>query len=107
MAKNKYDLMKSSETVTDDYGSFYPDVATFDFNSFIPTNKPIDYQLTENDIYKFYSLINSFYNEFTFYDDITLWLNDISYISNVNNNLQKKIKLYAKADIDDYYSNNY
>ena len=101
--KDKYNLMNTSE-VTDDDGNFYPDLATFNINYFIPDNKPLKYQLKYNDVYRFDLIINSFYSNFNFYDDITLWLNDIPYLT--EDYIESNIKFYIKSDLDSYYLNN-
>jgi hypothetical protein len=103
-SKNKYNLMQESSIVTDTYGNYYPDLATFDINYFIPSSKPLAYKLLYNDIYRFDLLINSYYTSFDLYDDLTLWLNDIPYLT--ISGLQQTIYFYAKADIDSYYKNN-
>jgi hypothetical protein len=115
--KSKYDLMTESE-YKDPNGNVYPDLATFPINSFKPTTRAIDYQLSEYDILYFYKLIYDFYGDFNFYDDITLWLNDIPYISDTRDvsdynyneidyrgNFGKYIKFYTKQDIDKWYLN--
>ena len=102
MAKNKYQMMKES-IVTDNNGNPYPDLATFPLDSFISTSKPIDVKLTYKDTQRFFDLTYDFYDSFDFYDDITLWLNDITYISDSDANYQKIIKIYSKIDIDNWY----
>jgi len=102
--KTKYNLMLPSTEVADENGNFYPDVATFNINYFIPQNKPLDYQLKFNDLYRFDLFINSFYANFDFYDDIILWLNNIPYLT--ASGLEQNIKLYVKGDLDSYYSAN-
>ena len=99
---NKYQLMNESE-VTDEYGNNYPDLATFPINEIRITQKPANYKLTHNDLYKFFNLTYEYYNNFDFYDFITLWLNDITEISNPDN-FGKEIKFYGKTDIDNWYS---
>ncbi len=103
--KNKYTLMKES-VVTDNFGNRYPDLATFPINSFTPKTKAAEYQLTQSDCLRFFSLIQSFYTTFEFYDDITLWLNEILFISDTDTNFERVIKLYRKKDIDDWYLQN-
>lgn len=102
--KTKYQLMNQS-VVTDKNGNHYADLATFDIDSFETRNKPADYKLTYNDTLKFYNAIYEFYGDFDFYDDLNLWLNNIINISDSDLNFQKKIKLYSKTDIDNFYIN--
>lgn len=102
--KTKYQLMESS-VVTDSNGDNYPDLATFPLNSLRITQKPSDYQLTNNDIFRFFDLMHTYYNDFDFYDYITLWLNNITDIAN-ENNFGRNIKLYSKSDLDTWYQDN-
>ena len=101
--KSKYNLMAAS-TVTDTYGNYYPDIATFNINSFMPSNKPLKYQLNSTDVYRFDTLINSYYANFDLYDDLTLWLNDIPYLT--SGYIEKNIYFYNKSDLDNWYINN-
>ena len=103
--KSKYNLMKNS-IVTDDNGNFYPDLATFPINDIIITKKPIEHSLTYNDCLRFFDLSQSYYGQFDFYEDIVLWLNDIEYISDEENNFEVILKLYTKQDIDAWYIKN-
>lgn len=100
--KTKYDVMLLSE-VTDSNGNNYADLATFPIEDFTPTTKPIEYKLTYNDTERFFDIIYTFYNEFEFYDDIILWLNDIIHISDSDENFQKIIRMYSKSDVDRWY----
>ena len=102
--KNKYQLMDYSE-VTDENGNNYPDLATFPLNQLRIKERPTDYKLTQNDIYRFFDLCYEYYNSFDFYDYLTLWLNDITDISD-ENNFEKSIKFYGKNDIDKWYIEN-
>lgn len=102
--RTKYQLMEKS-VVTDKNGDFYPDLATFPLNRIRITSKPREYQLAYVDIYRFFDLMNVFYNDFNFYDYLTLWLNDITEISD-ENNIGKTIMLYGKSDIDKWYVEN-
>lgn len=104
MYKNKYDLMDSSE-VTDENGNNYPDLATFPLNQLRLTERPTDYKLAQNDLYRFFDLCYDYYGSFDFYDYLTLWLNDITDISN-EDNFEKSIKFYGKNDIDNWYIEN-
>lgn len=99
--KSKYQLMDYS-CVTDDNGDFYPDLATFPLNKIRITEKPREYNLNYRDVYRFYDLSYEFYNNFDLYDYLTLWLNDITDIGD-ENNIDKKIKLYGKTDLDNWY----
>lgn len=103
MRKTKYDLMKDS-SYTDDNGIPFPDLATFPINTFIPEKKAITGNLLEQDIYYFYNTIYTYFNAFDFYDDITLWLNDIPYLEETY--IESPIKMYKKEDIDTWYLNN-
>ena len=102
MTKSKYQLMDASE-VTDEYGNNYPDLATFPLNELRLTQKPADYKLNYNNIYRFFVLTYEYYEDFNFYDNLTLWLNDITDISE-ESNFQKNILLYPKNDIDNWYA---
>ena len=53
--KNKYQLMNAS-VVTDKNGDFYPDLATFPLNQLRLTERPTDYKLTQNNLYRFFDL---------------------------------------------------
>jgi len=110
--KTKYMLMSESN-ITDNFGNKYPDLATFKINDFVPKSRGIDYQLTEYDCLQFFNLIYEFYSGFNFYDDITLWLNEIEWISDTRHvddrdntlldrggNFERYIKFYNKQDID-------
>ena len=100
--RSKYMLMKESE-VTDGAGKKYPDLATFDINNFIVNTKAIEHKLNYNDCLRFFDLTKSFYGEYDFYDDVTMWLNDILYMPDTDTNFEKTIKLYAKPDIDNWF----
>jgi hypothetical protein len=102
--KSKYQLMDSS-SVMDKNGDFYPDLATFPLNQMRMTEKPRDYKLKYNDLYKFYDLAYEFYDSFDLYDYLTLWLNDITDISD-ESNFERTINLYGKNDIDNWYIEN-
>jgi hypothetical protein len=104
MSRTKYDLMAVSSGISDGYGNFYPDIATFSINSFVPTSRPLKYSLNETDVYRFDTLINSYYGNFELYDDLTLWLNDIPYLT--SGYIGSGIKFYNKANIDDWYTKN-
>lgn len=101
--KSKYTMMKDSDTVTDENGQKYPDLTTLGINNFIVNNKPIDHQLNYNDCLRFFDLTNSLYGSYDFYDDVTLWLNDIEYISDTDTNFEKYIKLFTKTDLDAWF----
>lgn len=103
--KSKYLLMKDSSQ-SDEFGNKYPDLTTFPINEFTPQTKAIDYELSSNDCYRFFDLINSYYGSFDFYDDITLWLNDIEYISKEEDNFEKYIRLFQKKDLDRWFLSN-
>ena len=102
--KNKYQLMNAS-IVTDKNGDFYPDLATFPINQLRINERPTDYKLTQNDLYRFFDLCYEYYDDFNLYDYLTLWLNDITDISD-ENNFEKYIKFYGKNDIDKWYIEN-
>jgi hypothetical protein len=96
--------MNASE-VTDKNGDFYPDITTFPINEIRLTQKPRDYKLEYNDLFRFFNLAYEFYGSFDFYDNLTLWLNNINDISN-EDNFEKIIKLYPKTDIDKWFVDN-
>ena len=100
--RNKYQLMAES-IVVDSEGNAYPDLATFPLNSFVANTISSEYKLTYNDTQRFFDLIYGFYSSFDFYDDIILWLNDIYYISDSENNFGRTIKIYGKGDVDNWY----
>lgn len=102
--KNKYQLMNAS-VVTDKNGDFYPDLATFPLNQLRLTERPTDYKLTQNNLYRFFDLCYDYYGSFDLYDYLTLWLNDITEISD-EDNFEKNIKFYGKNDIDKWYVEN-
>lgn len=95
-------MMKES-VVTDDDGNPYPDIATFPLQDFVVTSKPLETKLSYQDTQRFFDFTYNFYGSFDFYDDITLWLNNIDYISDYHNTFQKNIKIYSKIDIDNWY----
>ena len=99
--RTKYQLMDSS-VVTDKDGNNYPDLATFPLNQLRIHEKPTDYKLAEKDLYRFFDLAYEYYGSFELYDSLTLWLNDITDVSN-EENFNKSIKFYGKKDIDDWY----
>lgn len=100
--KTKYKMMQLSE-VSDDFGNNYPDLATFQIGHFVTTIKPMEYQLNQSDVERFYQVSDDFYGAFYFYDDILLWLNDVDWISDDEIWFNKKIKIYSKTDIDNWY----
>lgn len=102
--KTKYDLMEAS-TVTDDNGNNYPDLATFPLNQLRLTERPTDYNLSKNDLYRFFDLCYDYYGSFNLYDYLTLWLNDITDIGD-ESNFGKSIKFYSKNDLDNWYIEN-
>ena len=102
--KTKYQLMDAS-CVTDENGDFYPDLATFPLNQLRVSEKPSDFKLAWNDLFRFFDLSYKDYGSFNFYDYLTLWLNDINDISD-EGNFERNIKFYGKNDIDDWYVKN-
>lgn len=102
--KSKYDTMSPSQ-VTDSQGNSYPDLATFPIESFTPSVKYRSHPLDDGDIYRFDLLTDSAYNDYNLYDDFTLWISDIPFLSD-DNNFEVPIKLYNKSDIDVWYLNN-
>lgn len=102
--KNKYQLMDES-VVTDSDGNAYPDLATFTINQLRINEKPSDYKLTQNDLYRFFDLCYEYYDSYDFYDYLTLWLNDITDVAD-EDNFGKYIKFYGKNDIDKWYIEN-
>ena len=94
-----------SSIVTDENGNNYPDLATFPINQIRITERPTDYKLTQNNIYRFFDLCYDYYGSFNLYDYLTLWLNDINDIED-DCNFGKNIKFYSKTDIDKWYLEN-
>lgn len=103
--KSKYLLMNPSTTVFDDRGNPFPDLATFPIENFTPNSKSNTYMLTEQDVYRFDILTDINYGNFDFYDDFTLWINDIEFITD-DANIGRNISLFSKADIDTFYNKN-
>jgi hypothetical protein len=101
--KNKYQLMQTSETESDSNGNFYPDLTTFPINDFRPLTKSSEIELVQRYVQRYDIIAFNFFGSFTFYDDISLWLNDIQYISDEATNIGIKIKIYPKSDIDSWY----
>ena len=89
--------------VKDENGNSYPDLATFDINRFIVNSRPIERKLSYNDCLRYFDVSNAFYGEYDFYDDISLWLNDILYITDTDTNFEKITKFYTKQDIDAWF----
>lgn len=100
-SKTKYQLMDAS-VVTDGNGNNYPDLATFPLNQLRQTEKPSSYKLNMNNLYRFFDLCYEYYGDFDLYDYLTLWVNDITDISN-EENFEKVINFYSKTDIDKWY----
>lgn len=101
--RTKYDLM--AESVVKDYnGNSYPDLATFPIEDFKVNTKPAVYTLTWADTERFFDLTYEWYGSFDFYDDVILWLNDIRHISDSEENFEKKINMFSKQDIDNWYT---
>jgi hypothetical protein len=103
MSKNKYLTIKDSSVYTDTYGNAYPDIFTFNINSFTYTEKPVEYYLEDNDIQRFDLLMYNYYGS-SDYDTYVLWLNGIGHIA--DEKVGTKIYLPAKTDIDAYISGN-
>lgn len=103
-SRNKYMIMEQS-TQTDSFGNNYPDLTTFPINDFIPSEKSRPYRTDENDIYRFDLPIGLYYNNFNLYDDISLWLNDIPYLSD-DDYIGTEVLFYQKADIDKFFVSN-
>lgn len=103
--KSKYQLMAES-VVTDSEGNAYPDLATFPIEDMDVTVKPALYELTEMNTERFFDLIYQWYGAFDFYDDIILWLNNIRHISDSEENFEKKIQMFSKQDLDDWFVKN-
>jgi hypothetical protein len=104
--KNKYLLMSDAEHKNAD-GLAFADLASFPIENFTNTLKPAFYTLTYNDTQRFFDLMMTVYGSYDFYDDITLWLNGIEQISDSDTNFGRKIVLYQKTDIDQFYFENY
>lgn len=100
--KNKYSLMFPSATETDNLGNSYPDLATFEIETFSPIAKPRVYQLSEQNVYRFDLLTDDLYGDYAFYDDFTLWINNIPFID-TDDNIETTINLYNKQDIDVWF----
>lgn len=103
--KTKYQLMSASTTAFDANGNPYPDLATFPIETFSPTTKPNYYTLGEGDIYRFDILTDSVYQDFDFYDDFMLWVNNLPFIED-DANIGSNIALYVKSDIDSWFVQN-
>lgn len=76
--RNIYQLMRRCESDRDEFGDLYPDLMTLPINRFKYTIAPDEYYLTEADVIRFDLLIYAVYG-ISDYDDIVLWLNNISF----------------------------
>jgi len=99
--RNKYMLMNKSDEM-DEFGNNYPDIATFPINTFTPTSKGRPVFLNENIVYRFDNASYSYYTEFSFYDDINLWLNDIPYLSD-DSYVGTTLLFYQKRELDQFF----
>ena len=101
--KNKYMMMEDS-TETDSVGNNYPDLATFPINDFKPQSKGRPFIMKETDVYRFDISIYDYYSAYDFYDNITLWLNDIPYLSN-DDYIGYEMLFYQKREINQFFIN--
>lgn len=99
--RSKYMMMKNSQQ-TDNVGNFYPDLTTFPINEFIPENKGRPYTMAESDVYRFDTPILAYYRGVNIYDDLTLWLNDVPYISD-DDYLGYDMLFYQKRELDQFF----
>lgn len=103
--KSKY-LLMANGSVTDDAGNYFPDLTTFPINDFTATLKPIIHEIDQNEVLRFFDVTYFYYKEYDFLDDFILWINDIEYISDVDENYGKKILIYDPLDINNWYFKN-
>jgi hypothetical protein len=97
--------MSNSETI-DANGDFYPDLTTFPIDTFKNSVRPVTHELNENECLRFFDLVYNYYTSFEFFDDFLLWINDIEYISDINENYGKKILIYTPVDINKWFFEN-
>ena len=101
--RDKYFVCKASSEV-DQFGNNYPDIFTLPIENFAYTTKPQKYYLTSRDIYRFDLLMQSYYST-PEYEDIILWLNNITHISLKTPG--ETILLPSMTDIENFYRKNY
>lgn len=101
--RSKYLTIKPSTAYSDDKGDFFPDIFSFPFSKFKVTTIPQKYVMTKSDVSRFDILMYNYYGTCD-YDDLVLWLNDISDISTVIPG--STIVLPPKDDIEKFYREN-
>ena len=95
--------IKNSTAYSDSNGNAYPDIFTFNINSFKFTEAPLKYMVSAQDIYRFDLLINSYYG-ISDYGDIVLWVNHIAHPSFMTPG--DIIYLPKKSDIEAFFRDN-
>lgn len=101
---SRFLLMENSE-VKDEDGEFFPDVLTFPLNDFEFKGQPLRYILNAADLQRIDVLMNEVYNV-PVYDDIVLFLSDIPYLGDLNDEDDNIVILPVKTDLDNFVSNN-
>jgi hypothetical protein len=94
-------MQKSDVTSTE--GTLYPDIMTFPIDDFKFTDVPMEYYLTEIDIYRFDVLLLKLYDVAEM-DDILFWLNNIPFIYDEADGT--KILIPSRKDMEDFYLKN-
>lgn len=103
MPKNRYQLMRKSETEKDSNGNLWPDPLTIPIENFETTALPIIYDLSSIDLQRIDFFVASYYGT-PEYDDILLWYNNIPWVFDAS--VGDSIDLFLKKDIESFYAEN-
>jgi hypothetical protein len=101
--KSRYDLMQDSQTLNEEFNTFFKDPLTFPFDSFPITTTPLKYTITNTDIIRPDLLVYRAYGK-SFYDDIIMILNEIDDWTNLNPG--DTIYLPSIGDLEKFYKEN-
>jgi hypothetical protein len=100
-SKNIQNLVKDSSVIDAIEKGYYKDIFSFPLEMFDYNVRPVAYNLTENDVYRFDLLMLTYYGQVDYYLDMILWINKIPYLT--DDCINQKIYLPTKQDLDLFY----
>lgn len=100
--RSRYDLMKTGVT-KDEKGRYYPDPLTVNLKGFSPSSSMRKITVTQSYTKRPYMIT---YNEYgiSYYDDLLLWINGVSYSRELV--VGETLMIPTFQDLDQYYSDN-
>ena len=96
---NLYNVM----SITNDKNKKYKNIFAINLNNFKYTATPINWILSEYNVYHFFDLIYDYYGSYdNYYEDMIILLNHLTNLE-CDDNIGKSIILPLKKDLDDFY----